>query len=79
MDAVTEVPLPVNEPVHDYAPGSGERARLLEALAALEPGEEPVAKGLLQSLVDGVKLALKEGLVPTGVDKFVYLAAPVIA
>ncbi|MCV7280345.1 L-glutamate gamma-semialdehyde dehydrogenase [Mycolicibacterium flavescens] len=42
MDAVTEVPLPVNEPVHDYAPGSGERARLLEALAALEPGEEPV-------------------------------------
>jgi NADH-quinone oxidoreductase subunit H len=36
-------------------------------------------KGLLQSLVDGVKLALKEGLIPTGVDKFVYLAAPVIA
>ncbi|SEH89762.1 NADH dehydrogenase subunit H [Mycolicibacterium rutilum] len=36
-------------------------------------------KGLLQSLVDGVKLALKEGLVPAGVDKFVYLAAPVIA
>ncbi|MGE2721020.1 NADH-quinone oxidoreductase subunit NuoH [Mycolicibacterium celeriflavum] len=36
-------------------------------------------KGLLQSLVDGVKLALKEGLVPSGVDKFVYLAAPVIA
>ncbi|OBG87894.1 NADH-quinone oxidoreductase subunit H [Mycobacterium sp. E136] len=36
-------------------------------------------KGLLQSLVDGVKLALKEGLVPTGVDKFVYLAAPVIS
>ncbi|WP_094286044.1 NADH-quinone oxidoreductase subunit NuoH [Mycobacterium lehmannii] len=36
-------------------------------------------RGLLQSLVDGVKLALKEGLVPAGVDKFVYLAAPVIA
>ncbi|AMO60566.1 NADH:ubiquinone oxidoreductase subunit 1 (chain H) [Mycolicibacterium phlei] len=36
-------------------------------------------KGLLQSLVDGVKLALKEGLIPTGVDKFVYLAAPIIA
>ncbi|RAV09566.1 NADH-quinone oxidoreductase subunit NuoH [Mycolicibacterium sp. GF69] len=36
-------------------------------------------KGLLQSLVDGVKLALKEGLVPAGVDKFLYLAAPVIA
>ncbi|OBI71939.1 NADH-quinone oxidoreductase subunit NuoH [Mycobacterium sp. E740] len=36
-------------------------------------------KGLLQSLVDGVKLALKEGLIPAGVDKFVYLAAPVIS
>jgi NADH-quinone oxidoreductase subunit H len=36
-------------------------------------------KGLLQSLVDGVKLALKEGLVPAGVDRFIYLAAPVIA
>lgn len=36
-------------------------------------------KGLLQSLVDGVKLALKEGLVPAGVDKFVYLVAPVIS
>lgn len=35
--------------------------------------------GLLQSLADGVKLALKEGLVPAGVDKGIYLAAPVIA
>ncbi|BBY79564.1 NADH-quinone oxidoreductase subunit NuoH [Mycolicibacterium pulveris] len=35
--------------------------------------------GLLQSLVDGVKLALKEGLIPAGADKFIYLAAPVIA
>lgn len=35
--------------------------------------------GLLQSLVDGVKLALKEGLTPAGVDKPVYLLAPVIA
>ena len=25
MDAVTNVPQPVNEPVHDYAPGSPER------------------------------------------------------
>ncbi|MGE2834772.1 NADH-quinone oxidoreductase subunit NuoH [Mycobacterium sp. SMC-4] len=36
-------------------------------------------RGLLQSLADGVKLALKEGLVPAGVDKAIYLAAPVIA
>ncbi len=35
--------------------------------------------GLLQSLVDGVKLALKEGLVPAGVDKPIYLLAPVIS
>lgn len=35
--------------------------------------------GLLQSLVDGVKLALKEGLTPAGVDKPIYLLAPIIA
>lgn len=35
--------------------------------------------GLLQSLADGIKLGLKEGLIPAGVDKPVYLLAPVIA
>ncbi|BBZ05257.1 NADH-quinone oxidoreductase subunit H [Mycolicibacterium chitae] len=35
--------------------------------------------GLLQSLADGVKLALKEGLTPAGADKPIYLMAPVIA
>jgi NADH-quinone oxidoreductase subunit H len=35
--------------------------------------------GVLQSLVDGVKLGLKEGLIPAGVDRPVYLLAPVIA
>ena len=35
--------------------------------------------GLLQSLADGIKLALKEGLVPAGVDKPLYLLAPVIS
>lgn len=35
--------------------------------------------GILQSLADGIKLALKEGLVPAGVDKPLYLLAPVIA
>lgn len=35
MDAITEVPRPVNEPVHDYAPHSPERDRLVAALADL--------------------------------------------
>lgn len=35
MDAITEVPVPVNEPVHDYTPDSAERTRLRTALAAL--------------------------------------------
>jgi NADH-quinone oxidoreductase subunit H len=35
--------------------------------------------GLLQSLADGIKLALKEGLIPAGVDKPVYLLAPIIS
>ncbi|MGI9123392.1 MAG: NADH-quinone oxidoreductase subunit H, partial [Mycobacterium sp.] len=29
--------------------------------------------GLLQSAADGIKLALKEGLIPAGVDKPIYL------
>ncbi|MGV0795546.1 NADH-quinone oxidoreductase subunit NuoH, partial [Mycolicibacterium elephantis] len=35
--------------------------------------------GMLQSLVDGIKLALKEGLIPSGADKPVYLLAPIVA
>ena len=35
--------------------------------------------GILQSLADGVKIALKEGIMPTGVDKPIFLLAPVIA
>ncbi|GLY13278.1 NADH-quinone oxidoreductase subunit NuoH [Kineosporia rhizophila] len=35
--------------------------------------------GLLQSLADGVKLALKEDIIPTAADKVVYVIAPVIA
>lgn len=35
--------------------------------------------GLLQSLADGIKLALKEGLTPSGVDRPVYVLAPIIA
>ena len=35
--------------------------------------------GLLQSLADGVKLSLKEDLIPRTVDKVIYIAAPMIA
>ena len=38
MDAITDVPPPVNEPVHDYAPNSPERARLTGALKRLTAG-----------------------------------------
>src|SRR5258705_81407 len=46
----------------------------------MRPGPNRVGPwGLLQSLADGIKLALKEGIIPAGVDKFVYLVAPVIS
>lgn len=34
MDAITQVPVPANEPVHDYAPKSPERTRLRTELAS---------------------------------------------
>jgi 1-pyrroline-5-carboxylate dehydrogenase len=47
MDAVTQVPTPVNEPVHSYAPGSAERARLETKLKELagNPVELPMTIG----------------------------------
>ncbi len=47
IDAVTEVPTPVNEPVHAYAPGSPERDRLVRRLDELsaEPVPLPMTIG----------------------------------
>ncbi|MEO6205126.1 MAG: L-glutamate gamma-semialdehyde dehydrogenase [Mycobacteriales bacterium] len=48
MDAVTAVPLPTNEPVRSYAPGSAERASLearLKDLAAAGPRDLPMTIG----------------------------------
>ncbi len=50
MDAVTHPPMPVNEPVLDYAPGSAERAALIEALDAVR---EPVELG---AIIGGVSV-----------------------
>ncbi|KJS61790.1 L-glutamate gamma-semialdehyde dehydrogenase [Streptomyces rubellomurinus] len=42
MDAVTEVPTPVNEPVRSYPPGSPERARLVRRLDELAAEQVPL-------------------------------------
>ncbi|QDQ13862.1 L-glutamate gamma-semialdehyde dehydrogenase [Streptomyces spectabilis] len=55
MDAVTQVPAPVNEPVHGYAPGSPERARLEAKLKELSenPIELPMTIGGVKRLGGG--------------------------
>ncbi|MGF1431873.1 L-glutamate gamma-semialdehyde dehydrogenase [Kitasatospora sp. LaBMicrA B282] len=58
MDAVTKVPVPVNEPVHGYAPGSPERERLLAALDELtaEPVPLPMTIGGEQRFGSGERI-----------------------
>ncbi len=55
MDAVTQVPTPVNEPVHSYAPGSPERARLEARLKELgdTPADLPMTIGGIKRLGGG--------------------------
>ncbi|MCZ4121525.1 L-glutamate gamma-semialdehyde dehydrogenase [Streptomyces sp. H39-S7] len=55
MDAVTQVPTPVNEPIHSYAPGSPERARLEAKLKELagNPIDLPMTIGGEQRMGGG--------------------------
>ncbi|MHB1841968.1 MAG: NADH-quinone oxidoreductase subunit NuoH [Sulfobacillus sp.] len=46
----------------------------------LRPGPNRAGPfGLLQPLADGVKLLLKEEIIPAGVDRFVFLIAPMLS
>jgi 1-pyrroline-5-carboxylate dehydrogenase len=58
MDAITQVPMPTNEPVHDYAPQSPERTRLLAELAALahHPIDLPHVIGGKHQMGDGQRI-----------------------
>ncbi|HET9891194.1 MAG TPA: aldehyde dehydrogenase family protein, partial [Mycobacterium sp.] len=58
MDAITQVPMPANEPVHDYAPHSPERTRLRTELAALaaDPVDLPHVIGGAHRMGDGERI-----------------------
>jgi 1-pyrroline-5-carboxylate dehydrogenase len=62
MDAVTQVPAPVNEPVLDYAPGSPERAELQVALSELgaNPMELPHIIGGQRVIGTGKKIDVRQ-------------------
>ncbi len=54
--------------------------RRIVARMQSRPGPNLVGPfGLLQSLADGIKLALKEDITPANVDRLVFLLAPVIS
>ena len=60
MDAITDVPPPVNEEIHDYAPRSSERPRLQTALAELadHPIDLPHVIGGTHRMGDGGQIEL---------------------
>jgi 1-pyrroline-5-carboxylate dehydrogenase len=58
MDAITDVPMPINERVYDYAPNSPERSRLVSALEDLTraPIELPHVIGGRHSMGAGARM-----------------------
>src|SRR5947209_13962851 len=60
MDAITDVPPPVNEAIHDYAPHSPERPRLQTALTELvdHPIDLPHVIGGIHRMGDGSQIDL---------------------
>ncbi len=58
MDAITDVPLPANESIHDYAATSPERSRLHAALTSLaaEPIDLPHVIGGAHRMGDGERI-----------------------
>jgi 1-pyrroline-5-carboxylate dehydrogenase len=62
MDAVTQVPGPVNEPIHGYAPGSPERATLQQRLGELaaDRHELTMTIGGSQRMAGGAEIEVVE-------------------
>jgi 1-pyrroline-5-carboxylate dehydrogenase len=62
MDAVTQIPAPINEPVLDYAPGSPERAELQVVLAELagKPMDLPHIIGGRRVIGTGKKIEVRQ-------------------
>ena len=59
FSAITDVPVPVNEPVREYAPGSPERTRLTAAVTALDaanPVDLPHVIGGKHAMGDGERI-----------------------
>src|SRR6516225_10565342 len=54
--------------------------RKVMARVQMRPGPTRVGPfGLLQPLADGLKFLFKEDVIPTGANRFLYIAAPIVS